>query len=44
MSPIISTLQKENIYVTIVGDFNINLLQNKWKREIWQIFQSGVYQ
>ena len=27
MSPIINTLQKENKYATIVGDFNINLLQ-----------------
>ena len=27
MSPIINTLQKENNYATIVGDFNINLLQ-----------------
>ena len=27
MSPIINTLQKENKYATIVGDFNINFLQ-----------------
>ena len=27
MSPIINILQKENKYATIVGDFNINLLQ-----------------
>ena len=43
ISPIINTLQKENKYAAIVGDFNINLLQIN-EREIWGVFRSDVYQ
>ena len=38
MSPIINTLQKENKYATIVGDFNINLLLINEKRKFDEFF------
>ena len=38
ISPIINTLQKENKYATIVGDFNINLLQINEKEKIDESF------
>ena len=34
MSHIINTLQKENKYATIVGDFNMNLLQINEREKI----------
>ena len=37
MSPMINTFQKENKYATIVGDFNINLMQIN-KREKFDEF------
>ena len=38
MSPIINTLQKENKYATIVGDFNINLLQINEREKFDEFF------
>ena len=38
MSPIINTLQKENKYATIVGDFNINLQQINEREKIEEFF------
>ena len=37
MSPIINTLQKENKYATIFGDFNINLLQIHERDEFFDL-------
>ena len=38
MSPIINTLQKENKYATIVGDFNMNLLQINEREKFDEFF------
>ena len=38
ISPIINTLQKENEYAAIVGDFNINLLQINEREKIEEFF------
>ena len=37
LTPIVEELQKQNNYASIVGDFNINLLQIK-EREIFEEF------
>ena len=50
ISPIINTLQKENKYAAIVGDFNINLLQINEREKFEEFFDlmctniSDVYQ
>ena len=38
ISPIINTLQKENKYAAIVGDFNINLLQINEREKFEEFF------
>ena len=44
ISPIIDIIQKENSYVAIVGDFNINLLQVNKREKICRIFRPDVHQ
>ena len=41
ISPIIDTLHKEIKYATIVGEFNINILQINGRE---RVFRSDVYQ